>query len=198
MIVDPSTLYSKATLRRTQTESSGIGSLQTSRHVPSWASANLKKVQVEKKTAEHSAENDLPVWAQVTGIRNDDLPEWASPSLRELVTNQVKKAVNFTEMESTHHHDASKFIANNQAGEHWYPFLVHFVWMDGCPVLDVQIWEASSPGLWKVEEAKSVLDFLPKSRNVDFTPIPPEVNSCHKLIGNVLKKRKRAMRCAKG
>lgn len=95
--VDPATLYSRTTLRRAQTEPSGFVSLRTSRHVPSWSHATLKKAETIEKTTEDS--EAAPIWAMVTGLRkNDDLPAWASPALRDLVAPQPPKKAS-TELE---------------------------------------------------------------------------------------------------
>ncbi|KAG7345153.1 hypothetical protein IV203_032684 [Nitzschia inconspicua] len=86
--VNPAILYSRTTLRRAKTDPPGFESFQTPRHIPSWAAATLKKAEVGKMTKEDSSGEAPPIWALVTGTRDDNLPEWASPALRELLTQQ--------------------------------------------------------------------------------------------------------------
>jgi hypothetical protein len=84
-VVDPTTLYSRTTLRRAKTEPCAPESSQISRHVPSWAHATLKRAERVENTKEGVLTNVPPIWALATGTRDDDLPEWASPALRDLV-----------------------------------------------------------------------------------------------------------------
>jgi hypothetical protein len=84
---DPSELYSRSILRRAETQPNDFKAVSTLKNVPSWVSPTLKKA--EKVSREDVAGSEPPIWALVTGDRDtNDLPEWASPVLRDLVATQ--------------------------------------------------------------------------------------------------------------
>ncbi|KAL3923211.1 MAG: hypothetical protein SGILL_001780 [Bacillariaceae sp.] len=83
---DPSEMYSRSILRKTPTAADGDDSPKPLKRKPSWTSPDLKKAEPAIADGE-DVEDETPIWALVTGKRdNSDLPEWASPALRDLVT----------------------------------------------------------------------------------------------------------------